>query len=355
MELPWELERPLLAVGGHMKGTVALAWNDRAVVSPHIGEMDSPRSLAVFEQVTRDLQSLYGVKAEAVVCDAHPGYTTHRWAWQQSLPVETAWHHRAHASALAGECDLPGRWLMFAWDGVGLGEDETLWGGEAFVGRAGDWKRAASFRPFRLPGGDKAGREPWRSAAALHWACGRSWTKSPDVDGLAHAAWSRNLNSPETSAVGRLFDAAAALIGDFHFASFEAQGPMYLEALVEKEGHVIDLPLAKGEDGVWRTDWMPLLDTVGDPNRSQRCRAEAFHSTMAHALLEQARAIRESEAIDQVGLCGGVFQNRALSEQVIALLADDGFNVYLPEMLPVNDAALSFGQVAEVAARQGTN
>lgn len=355
IEIPWKLERPLLAVGGHMKGTVALGWNDRVVVSPHIGEMDSPRSLAVFEQVAQDLQSLYGVEVELIVCDAHPGYTTHRWARQQALPVEIVWHHRAHASALAGEAALPGEWLVFAWDGVGLGEDGKLWGGEALVGRAGDWRRAASFRPFRLPGGDKAGREPWRSAAALHWTSGRTWTKSPDVDGLAYAAWSRNLNSPETSAAGRLFDAAAALIGDFHFASFEAQAPMYLEALVEKSGAVTDLPLTLDEGGVWRTDWAPLLDTVCDSNRSQRYRAEAFHSTMAHALLEQARAIRESEAIDQVGLCGGVFQNRALTEQAMALLQDDGFNAYLPGLLPVNDAALSFGQVAEMAARQRMN
>ena len=355
LQLPGTLEQPILAVGGHMKGTVALAWDDRVVVSPHIGEMDSPRSLAVFEQVAQDLQSLYSVKAEAIVCDAHAGYTTHRWARQQAMPVETVWHHQAHASAVAGEFALPGQWLVFAWDGVGLGEDETLWGGEAFLGRAGDWRRAGSLRPFRLPGGDKAGREPWRSAAALHWTCDRSWPDSPDTDGLARAAWLRAMNSPETSAAGRLFDAAAALIGKFHFASFEAQGPMYLEALVQEEGIVVDLPLAMDDGGVWRTDWAPLLGIIGDTNRSQRSRAELFHSTMAHALLEQARALRDFTSIEQVGLCGGVFQNRVLTEQSVALLANDGFRVCVPEVLPVNDAALSFGQAAEFAARKGTN
>ncbi|MCG8370582.1 MAG: carbamoyltransferase HypF, partial [Proteobacteria bacterium] len=179
LDSPWPLAEPTLAVGGHMKATAALAWDDRVVVSPHIGEMDSPRSLDVFEQVAADLQSLYGVRARRIVCDAHPGYTTHRWARQQELPVRTVWHHEAHASAVAGEFDLHGRWLVFAWDGVGLGRDGTLWGGEALAGRPGRWRRFASLRPFRLPGGDKAGREPWRSAAALHWECGAEWTAAP--------------------------------------------------------------------------------------------------------------------------------------------------------------------------------
>ena len=188
LELPWQLRHPTLAVGGHMKGTLALAWDNRVVVSPHIGEMDSPRSLAVFEQTAADLQALYGVTAERLVCDAHPGYTTHRWATSQDLPVAKVFHHRAHASALAAESGLPGRWLVFAWDGVGLGEDETLWGGEALVGSAGNWQRVASMRPFRIPGGDKAGREPWRSAAAMHWECGQDWSACPDTQNLARTA-----------------------------------------------------------------------------------------------------------------------------------------------------------------------
>jgi len=137
LDLPWRQRRPVLAVGGHMKGTVALAWDKRVVVSQHIGEMDSPRSLAVFEQVAADLQNLYGVQAERIVCDTHPGYTTHRWARQQSMPVETVWHHHAHASALAAEYETSGSWLVFTWDGVGLGEDRTLWGGEALLGEPG--------------------------------------------------------------------------------------------------------------------------------------------------------------------------------------------------------------------------
>jgi hydrogenase maturation protein HypF len=353
LALPWRQRQPVLAVGGHMKGTVALSWENRIVVSPHIGEMDSPRSLAVFEQVSRDLQTLYGVQAERIVCDAHPGYATHRWAKEQDrLPVDTVWHHRAHASALAAEPATPGRWLVFAWDGVGYGEDGTLWGGEALLGRAGAWRRVCSMRPFRLPGGERAGREPWRSAAALHWECGRIWRNCPDADGLAANAWRRRLNCPETSAAGRLFDAAAALICNLSHATFEAEGPMYLESLCRYRGNQQQLPLNKDRDGVWRTDWEPLLTMMADARRSPVWRAEAFHSSMAQVVLEQARRIREETRVDQIGLCGGVFQNRILTEQTVALLKADGFAVCLSNKLPCNDAALSFGQAAELAARE---
>jgi len=350
LPLPWRQRQSVLAVGGHMKGTLALSWDDRIVISPHIGEMDSPRSLAVFEQVADDLQSLYGVQAERIVCDAHPGYTTHRWAMQQALPVETVYHHRAHASAVAAEFALPGPWLMFTWDGVGLGEDQTLWGGEALLGSPGAWRRVCSLRPFRLPGGERAGREPWRSAAALHWTCERIWANGPDDDELAYNAWRGDLNCPTSSAAGRMFDAAAALICGTTHVSFEAEGPMLLEALCHSSAWAINMPLVRDADGVWRSDWEPLLDLMVDEQQSQTSRGELFHSSMAQVVLQQARQVRQESTVNQVGLCGGVFQNRILTEQVIDLLRRDGFRVYLPAKLPCNDAALSFGQAAELAA-----
>ena len=352
LDLPWQQERPLLAVGGHMKGTLALSWDRRVVVSPHIGEMDSPRSLAVFEQIAADLQSLYGVRAERIVCDAHPGYTTHRWAQRQGkLPVEPVWHHQAHASAVAAELGHPGQWLMFAWDGVGLGQDGTLWGGEALHGTPGHWRRVASLRTFRLPGGERAGREPWRSAAALHWECDSAWPGCPDPDGLAEAAWRNHINCPETSAAGRLFDAAAALICDLPATSFEAQGPMILEALCRAPAPAVELPIKTESSGLPRTDWQPLLSIMANRSLDRATRAEIFHSSIATAILRQAERAREERSVDHVGLCGGVFQNRVLTEQVLGLLEEAGFDVHLPESLPCNDAALSFGQAAEIAAR----
>jgi len=350
LTLSWRQPVPVLAVGGHMKGALALSWDDRVVVSPHIGEMDSPRSLAVFEQVAADLQGLYGVAAEKIVCDAHSGYTTHQWARRQDLPVETVWHHEGHASAVAAEFARPGQWLVFAWDGVGLGGDGTLWGGEALLGTAGDWRRVCSLRPFRLPGGERAGREPWRSAAALYWECGRPCADCPDEHGLAEFAWRNELNSPQTSAAGRLFDAAAAVICGQTHTSFEAQGPMQLESLAHSPRHPVYLSLMRGRNGVLSSDWEPLLEIIADRERSPQERSEIFHASLAQVIVQQACRVNYEHDIHQVGLCGGVFQNRLLAELAIEGLRRRGFDVYLPEQLPCNDAALCYGQAAHLAA-----
>ncbi len=352
LEMPYRLEQPLLAVGGHMKGTVALAWDDRVVVSPHIGEMDSPRSLAVFEQFASDLQSLYGVRAERILCDAHSGYTTHRWAKRQGLPVTEVWHHEAHASALAGEIARPGRWLVFTWDGVGLGPDRSLWGGEALFGRAGAWQRVGSLRPFSLPGGDRAGREPWRSAAALLWECGQHQADLPDRDGVLRRAWEHQVNCWPTSAAGRLFDAAAALILGHTHSSFEAQGPMLVEAHCKVRRPGLSLPLSRDADGLWRSDWQPLLGLLSSQSRAIGERAEQFHASLAQAIVDQAECVRGERDFERIGLTGGVFQNRFLTEQTVDLLEARGFIVALAATLPCNDAALSFGQAVDFAARQ---
>ena len=347
--LPFELEKPVLAVGAHMKNTVTLAWGRRAVLSPHIGEMHAARSLAVFEQTVADLRRLYKVEAEQLVCDAHPGYTTSRWAAQQGLPVHRVYHHHAHAAAAcydAGVCDRGEPILVFTWDGVGYGADGTLWGGEALLGRPGDWRRVASMRPFHLPGGDRAGREPWRSAAALCWESGREYAALPEAHALVREAWQKRLNAPLTTAVGRLFDAAAALTGICTHASFEGQGPMQLEALCKSPAHNVEMTLEKSNKQLI-TNWEPLVVSMLDSTLSVSERADIFHASMAHALLRQAQAVRSEHGVKTVSFSGGVFQNRVLTEQAIALLQADDFAVYLPELIPVNDAGISFGQVIE--------
>ncbi|MEJ2399235.1 MAG: carbamoyltransferase HypF [Gammaproteobacteria bacterium] len=348
--LPFNLPRPLLAVGGHMKNTIALAWDNRVVISPHIGDLDAPRSLDVFARTAADLQQLYAVQAELIACDAHPGYGSSRWAANQPLERIEVFHHRAHASALAGEFPEEPRWLVFTWDGVGLGEDNTLWGGEALYGAAGDWRRVASMRPFHLPGGDKAGRQPWRAAAALCWECGQRWDGVPDDAVLLYQAWTQRLNSPATSAVGRLFDAAAALTGLVSEASFEGQGPMYLEACATSGETPIELPLASDETGILRSDWAPLLSLLRDKQQSVVQRAGIFHASMAAALVAQAGVVRQARGEFAVGLTGGVFQNRLLAERCLDELRAAGFRAYLPAAVPCNDAGLSFGQVIEAGA-----
>jgi hydrogenase maturation protein HypF len=345
--------RPIVGLGGHMKSTVCLSWDNRAVVSPHIGEMDSPRSLAVFEQVVADLQTLYGVRAEAVVCDAHSEYTTSRWAWRCGMPATRVWHHYAHASALAGEHGLTKPMLVFTWDGVGLGPDGTLWGGEALFGRPGQWRRVATMRAFRLPGGERAGREPWRSAAGLCWEAGCDWSGPAEAMPIARQAWKRRVNAPETTAVGRLFDAAAAIVMNTHTVSYEGQGPTQLEALaVRGTGRVIDMPLTRDYQGLWRADWQPLLTHLLESGEAPEERAASVHMTLAGCVASQAELILSQTAFDTVGLCGGVFQNARLTTAVVSMLEDRGFDVRLGSRVPVNDAGLSFGQVVEYAAAQ---
>jgi hydrogenase maturation protein HypF len=335
-----------------MKTTVALAWEDRAVVSPHIGELASPRGREVFVQVIRDLQQLYGVRAKHVVHDAHPDFPNTRWAQESGLATQRVWHHHAHAAAVAGEYPSEAPLLCFTWDGVGLGPDHTLWGGEGLLGRPGAWTRVASYRPFRLPGGERAARQPWRSALALCWASGQEWHGGANFGGpVLRAAFDGNVNAPSTTAVGRLFDAAAALLGICTQASYEGEAPIRLEALCEEVALPVSLPLACDSLGIWRSDWAPLVRAMLDEHRSVAIRAAIFHASLAQALCEQAIAVRKQSGVTRVGLCGGVFQNCVLTERVQALLTTAGFEVLIPQQLPVNDAGISYGQLIEAAVQ----
>ena len=245
--------------------------------------------------------------------------------------------------------------MVFTWDGVGYGEDGTLWGGETFIGRPDHWQRIATIHSFRLPGGDRAGREPWRSAAALCWESDIAYDDIPETDLLLKQAWQRNINSPVTTSVGRLFDAAAALTGLRTHASFEGQGPMELEALCRSHTEQASEPVRLGlheNKGLLTMDWQPLLPMLLDTDMSRKQRAEVFHSSLAHAILQQAETIGEKYGIDKVSFSGGVFQNRVLTEQAIALLSENNFQVHLAELIPVNDAGISFGQIIEYGFKQ---
>ena len=348
--LPFELTCPVIAVGAQMKNVITLAWKNRAIISPHIGEMNSPRSLEVFANTIDDLQKLYAVSAKLIICDAHPGYTTTNWAKKQPLPLHKVYHHHAHASAAYYECNTDQTVIAFTWDGVGYGEDGGLWGGETLLGKAGDWQRVVRMRPFHLPGGDKAGREPWRSAAALCWETGQAYDDSPETDPLLKQAWEQKMNCPQSTSVGRLFDAAAALTGVCTKASFEGQGPMEFEAQCnsssEKIHHYIKLDL-DNSNHLLQTNWQPLVNAMIDTSMSIRSRAILFHASLAHAILQQAKTLRDIHHVSRVCLCGGVFQNRILTEHAMALLTENNFIVSLPEIIPVNDAGISFGQVME--------
>ena len=357
LELPISLEAPTLAVGAFLKNTVALGWKNRVVISPHIGELDSPRAVEVFGQVVEDLQALYDIKAERLACDAHPDFPNSRWARDLSeskgLPLTRVFHHEAHASALAGEFRLvENDILVFAWDGVGYGRDATLWGGEVLYGRPGRWQRVASLRPFRLPGGDRVIRQPWRTALSLSWHGGFDWTAAPNVDPLLQHAWSSGLASPWTSAAGRLFDGAAALAGVAAEASFEGQGPGWLEALAGR-GRPLDAPpleLREDEGGVLRADWAPLMAWMANASIPRADRAAGFHRAMGELVGTLVDSLKPNHACRHVGLTGGVFQNALLSRIAIEQVERRGMTACLPSKVPVNDAGISYGQIIESGA-----
>jgi hydrogenase maturation protein HypF len=350
-KLPFRLEQPLLAVGADLKNTVALAFGDRVVISPHIGELGSVRSAEVFKQVVADLVRLYGVSPAAIICDAHPGYHSSRWAKKQSLPVIPVFHHHAHASALAGEHGLADQVLVFTWDDTGYGEDGTMWGGEAFLGSPGNWRRMGSLRPFCLPGGDKASREPWRCALSLCWEQGINWQDCPGDMELLRLAWEQRINCPVTSSAGRLFDSAAALIGVASSSTYEGHAAMRLEAIAEMGAKAITLPLTQNPAGILVSDWSPLLPFLMNAEISPIERSSVFHASLAATIVTQAKAIRVQSGVTRVGLSGCVFQNRLLTEQALSALENHGFEVYLHENIPAGDGGISYGQIIEAESR----
>jgi len=347
LTLPKKIKQPTLAVGGHLKVTIALAWQDRLVISPHISDLDTARGMEIFEQVIEDLQQLYQLTISQIICDAHPGYQSHRWANRTNLPVHKIWHHHAHAAVVCGEYPDIKNWLMFCWDGVGLGNDNSLWGGETFHGSAGHWAHLAGFKPFHLPGADQAGREPWRSTAALRWQTGDFFLPEIENASLALQAWQKKINCPQSSAAGRLFDAAANMILHIDKVSHEGQGPMQLEAIADRNTQAhIDMPLIDDKK-LKRIDWSLLLKPLQDQSISASERAAIFHNSMAKSIIDQALLFKKQYAFEAIGLSGGVFQNRYLVEKIKTLAAQEGLKVYLPATIPVNDGGLSYGQIIE--------
>lgn len=348
--LPHSLTSPVLALGTHLKNTVALAWENRLVVSPHLGDLETPRSLDIYQQLIEDLQRLYAVSAQYLLHDAHPHYANTRWAKQQSLPKQAIYHHHAHASALAGEWPQVNTWLIFTWDGVGLGVDGQLWGGEALYGQPGNWQRLGHLRPFKLLGGEKASREIWRNGLSLCWQTGIKPTfPRPKIDeDLLQQAWQKSLNCPTTTAAGRLFDAAAALTGMLNKVDFEGQAGMWLEAYCQPSSTSLPLPVNLNSQHCWEIDWSPLLPILQDQSYSLTERATLFHNSLAQAIVIQATTIYSHHPFNAIGLSGGVFQNRYLTEQSVQQLSAAGFDVHLAARLPCNDGAISFGQVIEV-------
>jgi len=332
---------PLLAVGGHLKSTVALGVGRQVFVSQHLGDLETPEALGAFERVIGDFLRLYEVAPVAVAHDLHPDYASTRWARESGLRCIAVQHHHAHLAACLAENGCAGPALGVVWDGTGYGPDGTIWGGEFLVGTAAGFRRVAHLRPFRLPGGDAAVREPRRSALALLHELGEKI--EPEV---LRRMIESGIHAPLTTSAGRLFDGVAALVGPWQRTSFEGQAAMGLEHLVDLSvGDAYPLEVV-GEE----LDWRPLVRALLDDRRhgaAPGAMAARFHNALVEGIVAVARAVGEPA----VALSGGCFQNRVLVERAAARLAAAGFRVLLHRHVPPNDGGLSLGQVAVAAAR----
>ena len=363
--LPFTLQKPLLAVGGHIKNTIALAWQNRLVISSHNGDLSNLRSYQTFQRAVKDLQQLYQVKAERIICDAHTGYASTQWAIESALPVSKIFHHRAHASSLMLEAlknnagfnetsfNKTGvnNWLVFCWDGVGQGDDDTLWGGETFSGSPGNWQRVASFKPFRLPGGEKTAREAWRVAASLCWQSGIDFEmKNKPVDQLK-MIWDKNINCPQSTAAGRLFSAAACILGLLQDETYEGHGPMLLETLAETQqeiniSDVMSLPIIQDKN-ILRIDWQPIIPMLKNQSLSTAWRARCFHETLAECIYNIALRYSKDSTNLVTGFSGGVFQNQLLVRLIRQRFEKQNLAIFIPSSIPVNDGGLCAGQIIE--------
>lgn len=369
----------LLAVGAHLKNTVALSIERQVFISQHIGDLETAEAMAAFERVIADFLRLYEATPVAIAHDRHPDYLSTRWAQSniqyplsniRLVPVQ---HHHAHLAACLADNGVEGPALGVTWDGTGYGADGTVWGGEFLLGDAADFRRVAHLRPFRLPGGEAAVKEPRRVALALLWelfgddALAREELAPirafrPAERRLLGQMLARGVNAPVTTSAGRLFDGVAALLGLNQQVTFEGQAAMALEfiaATTEAGAYplaVVEQAAEPGSAGAAPPppplvlDWQPLLEAIlADLQRGAEpgMMAARFHNALVEAIVAVAGAVGEA----RVALSGGCFQNRWLAQRAARRLREAGHEVLLHRQVPANDGGISLGQIAVAAAR----
>lgn len=364
---------PLLATGAELKNAVCLASGRRAILSQHIGDLQNSATLDSFSHSIRHLSNLLEIIPQQVACDLHPDYHSTRSAEDTGLPLARVQHHHAHLASCMAENGLDGNVIGIIFDGTGLGDDGTIWGGEFLTGGYDGYLRAGHFRPVPLPGGDTAVREPWRMTLSwLYQAQGEAvFTLDhpvarhlPPADMKLFARMlQRGINSPLTSSCGRLFDAVAALLNIRRIVSYDGQGAIELEALAEESDvNFFSLSLCQTKEYRYtitdraplQIDFAPMFpDILADLAAAVPVPvvAHRFHCTVAGATSDACRRIAASSGLDRVVLSGGVFQNRLLSEMIYTALSDNGLQVYTHRLVPPNDGGIALGQAA-VAGRR---
>ncbi len=347
------ITRPILALGAQQKSALAVAAFGQIFPAPHIGDLDTPAARARLAAHIATFPALLGITPEAVACDLHPDYASTRAARQTSLPLTHVPHHLAHVLSAMAEHRLSPPLLGVVWDGTGLGTDGTIWGGEFLALDGPTYHRAAHLLPFRLPGAEAAIREPRRAALGVLHAIHGDSAHSAHFPRAEHAILSAmltsGLQSPLTTSAGRLFDAAASLLGLCQRSSFEGEAAMALEFAALKSRISIALPAAELVNHQDRLiiDWRPTLAALiaashhGVPNL-----AAAFHEALAQAILAVALRL----GYNRILLTGGCFQNRILTERTTKLLREAGLTPYSSHQIPCNDGGLAVGQIIFAAS-----
>ncbi|KPG00840.1 carbamoyltransferase [Rhodopseudomonas sp. AAP120] len=334
---------PVLAVGAYLKNTITLTRGSEAFVSQHIGDLATADTVRFFEQTIDHLTHLVGTAPVAVAHDLHADFASTRFAETLGLPLVAVQHHHAHVASIAAERGLDAPLLGVVLDGHGAGSDGGAWGGELLRVDGPRFTRLGHLAPLALPGGDAAAREPWRMAAAALHGLGRDSeiaTRFPDqLRAAALAAMLASHGCATTTSAGRLFDAAAGLLGVCAVQSYEGQAAMQLEALV-RHPRVLS---GGWEIGAGTLDLSPLLAHLAD-DIDARDGAELFHGTLAAALADWVVQAAEQTGLTTIALGGGCFLNRVLSEDLATRLRARGLVPLLARQLPPNDGGLSLGQ-----------
>ena len=366
--LPVQLEEEMptvLGVGAHQKNTVALSVGRQVFLSQHIGDLETVQASVAFERVVESLENLYEVKPETVACDLHPNYISTGYANRTNEHPIRVQHHYAHILSCMAENGVKGSALGVAWDGSGWGPDGTVWGGEFLKIDECGYDRVVRMRPMRLPGSERAVREPRRCGlSALFETLGEEIFEREELDPvhafsaadrkIVAAMLRQGLNSPWTSSVGRLFDTVASLTGVRQISRYEGQAAMELEWLAGQstDASVYEFNITRPADDTApaELDWAPMVrGMMADMVRmtTREAMGRKFHNTLAEMI---GRVAGEHAGLPVV-LSGGCFQNRLLTELTVARLEANGVKVYWHQRVPPNDGGIALGQVV-AAARQ---
>lgn len=353
---PFKVNRalvPLLACGAQQKNTFALTKEDRVYLSAHQGDLDDAAAYLSYRETIARFQRLLGCEPRYAVHDLHPDYSSTIYALSSGLPTVGVQHHLAHLGSVIANRQIKGTIIGVALDGSGYGTDGKIWGGEFFTGAECCWERKGQLKYYPLPGGEAAIREPWRMAAAyLNVAAPEYLEDWLAQNGLSpkwpilRMAIKQGINAPETSSMGRLFDAAAALTGNFKEVSYEGEAAVWFEHQADPDfSGTYQFEVATVNGKLEIDPGLILKQVCRDRGRlSAGAISAKFHRTIAVLITEVCLRLRKEAGTAQVVLSGGVFQNRLLLDLTWESLERQGFKVFVPEVVPMNDGGIALGQ-----------